>query len=147
MSARRRFEETRRKVRELDAVNLALMMRGEDWKPKQPRSNSLSDPTAAAAIRNVDEWAIEEAELIRRREQLEHYIGESLAIIQGVRDGLGDTYADVIEQRYVDGLAWCDIESHGEHVPKSTGCRYLAIAFDWLDAIGISRCLRGEYEI
>ena len=142
MSARERFVETRKAVIELNNIKALIMSDGDDWKPPGVKVHAVSDPTASRAIRNVDEWGEQLAELRKREAELEHFIGTTLAIIEAVRSGLGSDYADILDKRYIDCLTWQQID-----MPKSTGKLKVAIAFDWVDSIGISRLLRGEVEV
>ena len=147
MSARDRFEQTRKAVMELNAIHLRIMFHGEDWKPDNVRSPGVSDPTANAAIHNVDVWESELAELRKRESELTSFIGTTLAIIEAVRSGLGRVYASILEQRYIDCLMWRDVEFDGEKVKRSTGKLMVSVACDWVDSIGVTRLLRGDYEV
>ena len=147
MSARDRFVATRKAVIELDNIKALIMSDGDDWKPPGVKSQGVSDPTASKAIRNVDEWGEQLVELRKREAELEHFIGTTLALIEAVRRGLGETYAALLDQRYIDCLPWKDVELNGETVPRSTGKMKVAIAFDWIDSVGVSRLLRGEDEV
>ena len=142
MSARDRFVATRKAVIELDNIHALIMTEGDDWKPPGVKVHAVSDPTASRAIRNVDEWGEQLAELRKRESELEHFIGTTLAIIEAVRSGLGADYADLLDARYIDCLTWKQMD-----VAKSTGKMKVAIAFDWVDSIGISKLLRGEFEV
>lgn len=142
MTARERFVQTRQAVIELNNIKALIMSDGDDWKPPGVKVHAVSDPTASRAIRNVDEWGEQLAELRKRESELEHFIGVSLAIIEAVRSGLGADYADILDARYIDCLTWKQMD-----VAKSTGKLKVAIAFDWVDSIGISRLLRGEVEV
>ena len=142
MTARDRFVQTRQAVIELNNIKALIMSDGDDWKPPGVKVHAVSDPTASRAIRNVDEWGEQLAELRKREAELEHFIGVSLAIIEAVRSGLGSDYADLLDARYIDCLTWVQMD-----MPKSTGKLKVAIAFDWVDSIGISRLLRGEVEV
>lgn len=142
MSARDRFVATRKAVIELDNIHALIMTDGEDWKPPGVHVKGIADPTASRAIRNVDEWGAQLVELRKRESELEHFIGTTLAIIEAVRSGLGADYADLLDARYIDCLTWKQMD-----VAKSTGKMKVAIAFDWVDSIGISRLLRGEIEV
>ena len=147
MDARERFKATRAAVTRLHDVQLLLMYNGDDWRPEGVRAaHETSDPTAQQAIRNVDELA-EKLEALRREEQeLTDLIGESLAIIEGVRTGFGEVYANLLEWRSIDLLTWSDIhEQHG--IPRSSGHYLLGIAYDWIDSVGVSRLLRGEVDV
>ena len=142
MSARERFVQTRSAVVELNNIKALIMSDGDDWKPPGVKVHAVSDPTASRAIRNVDEWGEQLAELRKREAELEHFIGTTLAIIEAVRSGLGNEYADILDARYIDCLTWAQMD-----VPKSTGKMKVAIAFDWIDSIGISKLLRGDVEV
>lgn len=142
MTARDRFVQTRQAVIELNNIKALIMSDGDDWKPPGVHVHGVSDPTASRAIRNVDEWGEQLAELRKREAELEHFIGTTLAIIEAVRDGLGADYADILDARYIDCLTWKQMD-----VAKSTGKMKVAIAFDWIDSIGISRLLREDYEV
>lgn len=142
MTARDRFVQTRSAVVELNNIKALIMSDGDDWKPPGVHVHAVSDPTASRAIRNVDEWGEQLAELRKREAELEHFIGTTLAIIEAVRSGLGSDYADILDARYIDCLTWAQMD-----VAKSTGKMKVAIAFDWIDSIGISKLLRGEVEV
>ena len=147
MTARERFTQTRKAVIELNQIKLSIMYQGEDWKPDNIRVPGVSDPTANAAIHNVDEWESKLPILRKREEELEAFIGLSLVIIKAVKNGLGREYAEILEQRYIDCLPWRDVEIDGEKVKKSTGKMRVSVAFDWIDSIGITRLMRGDYEV
>lgn len=142
MTARDRFVQTRQYVIELNNIKALIMSDGDDWKPPGVKVQAVSDPTASRAIRNVDEWGEQLAELRKRESELEHFIGTTLAIIEAVRSGLGSDYADILDARYIDCLTWAQMD-----MAKSTGKMKVAIAFDWIDSIGISKLLRGEVEV
>lgn len=142
MSARDRFVQTRSAVVELNNIKALIMSDGDDWKPPGVKVHAVSDPTASRAIRNVDEWGEQLAELRKREAELEHFIGTTLAIIEAVRSGLGSDYADILDKRYIDCLTWVQMD-----MPKSTGKMKVAIAFDWIDSVGVSRLLRKDYEV
>ena len=108
--------------------------------------HAVSDPTANAAIRHVDELEGKLSILRAEESELIDIIGESLVIIQAVRDGLGDKYADMLEWRFIDCLSWDYIKSEYD-VPKRTWHNQLSIAYDWIDSIGITRILAGDLEI
>ena len=145
--ARQRFEETSRKVHELDEVHRLIMTGGDDWKPDNVKCPGVSDPTANVAIRNVDELEEYLTELRKQEQELVYYIGVTLQLIAAVKDGLGRVYADVLEQRYIDCRKWRDVVIDGDVVPRSTGNVIVNIAFDWIDSISISALLRGETEL
>lgn len=128
-------------------VQIAIMNDCDEWRPPSVSSkHAISDPTASAAIRRVDEIDGRLAALRAEEAELIDLIGETLAIIQAVRDGLGDKYADVLEWRFIDCVAWACI--HDEHgLAKQTGRDRISVAFDWIDSIGITRILADDLEI
>ncbi len=142
MSARDRFVLTRRYVIELDAIKIRLMEPGDEWRPDPIKVPGPSDPTAAQATYNVDVLGDLLDELRNREQDLENFIGVSLMVIERVRRGLGDEYANLLDWRYIDGLTWEDC-----HVSKTTGKRKVGVAFDWIDSIGIDRLMREDYEL
>ena len=147
MDARERFRATRAAIPRLNDVKLLLMNDCEDWKPPQVKAKTdKSDPTANQAIYNVDERA-EKIEALRREEsELEDLIGTSLAIIEAVRNGFGEEYANLLDARYIDNSSWKDIQNdYG--IARRTGYNMLSVAFDWIDSVGISRLLKGETEV
>lgn len=147
MNAKERFKRTRQAVKRLDEVHALIMYECDDWKPPQVKTKTdKSDPTANKAIYNVDELG-EKLEALRKEEaELTDFIGVSLAIIQAVRDGFGEIYANLLDWYYIDGLTWMQI-SEDTGIKRST-CYYLRdIAFDWIDSVGVSRLLRGEMDV
>lgn len=147
MSARDRFVQTRDRVIELARIQALIWSQGDDWKPDSVGRATDSDPTANRAIYNVDELADKLAGYRAREAALIEFIGMTLAIIEGVRHGLGDEYASLLDQRYIDCLAWRDVEYNGKAVKPRTGRAKVAIAFDWIDSLGVSAILRGDYEL
>jgi len=147
MTAKERFEQTRRAVDRLEAVKLLIMNDGRDWMPPtNGRGGSISKPTEQQAIYNVDELADKLAALRQEEAELEDLIGTSLAIISAVAKGFGEVYATLLEARYIDCLTWTQIHG-GYGIAKSTGHYLLDIAFDWIDSMGVSRLLRGEVDV
>lgn len=147
MNAKSRFEATRAAVPRLNEVKALIMYGCDDWRPEGVRTSvAASDPTAAAAIRAVDELADELDALRDEESELEDLIGTSLAIIAAVRRGFGEIYANLLDWYYIDGMTWTEI-SEDTDIKRST-CYYLRdIAFDWIDSVGVSRLLRGEVEV
>lgn len=147
MTARDRFVLVRQQVIEMDSIRALLEESGDDWRPEGVRGSEMSDPTANRAAYNVDVLGDRLEELRARLEELEESIGTALAIIEGVRAGLGDIYAELLDQRYIDGLPWKFVTYQGEVVKKSTGKAKVALAFDWIDSLGISKILGGDFEL
>ncbi len=147
MMARDRFELTRKYIERLDEVHNLIMYECDDWKPPTIRARGeKSDPTANRAAYNVDELAEKLAALRREESELLEFIGLTIAIIEGVRSGFGEVYANLLEVRYVDGWTWARI-SDDYGIKRSTGYNLLAIAFDWVDSVGVSRLLAGDTEV
>lgn len=147
MTARDRFVMTYHAVIELNDIKALIASDGDDWKPPGIHAPGVSDPTASRAIRNIDYWGLKLEELRKRERELEDFIGVTLAIIEAVRAGLGNDYADILDQRYIDGYEWRDVTINGKKVARSTGKQKVSIAFDWIDSVGVSCLLRGEYEV
>ena len=144
---RDRFVQTRNAVVELANIQALISEQGDDWKPDNVRGSDVSDPTAARAIYNVDVWGEKLTHLRELENELLEFIGVTLAIIEGVRRGLGDEYADILDQRYIDGLRWCDVLVDGKSVSSATGKRKVSVAFDWIDSVGLTGVLGGDYEL
>lgn len=146
-SARERFKQVKRAVARLHEVQLMIMNDCDDWRPPSVKARrALADPTASAAIRHVDELEGKLLALRAEETELIDFIGEALVIIQAVRDGLGDKYANLLEWRYIDGLSLDRVRDEYQ-IPKTTGQRITNIAFDWIDSIGLARILAGDLEI
>ena len=146
MGARERFVQTRKAIIELDGIKALIMSDGDDWMPPNVHVSGPSDPTASRAIRNVDTWEEQLAELRRREDELETFIGVTLAIIQGVREGFGEIYANLLEWHYIDGLTWKQVhEEYG--ILRAHGKYLVGIACDWVDSVGVSRLLKGDVEV
>lgn len=147
MTSRNRFVLVRKQVVEMDMLRAQLEESGDDWHPQGVKGSGISDPTANRAAYNVDVLGDKLDEMRARLEELEDSVGLALAIIEGVRVGLGDIYAELLDQRYIDGLPWKFVTYKGEVVKKSTGKAKVALAFDWIDSLGIAKILGGDYEI
>lgn len=147
MNAHERFERTRRSVARLNEVKLLIMYGCDDWRPAHIRAKTdKPDPTANEAMHRVDVLGEQLDELKREEQELEQFIGVSLAIIAQVRAGFGEVYANLLEWHYIDGRTWTNI-SEDTGIKRST-CYYLRdIACDWVDSVGVSRLLNGEVEL
>lgn len=151
MDAKERFEETRRAVKRLHDVQLAIMYDCDDWKPPAIKAhNEQADPTASRAIYNVEERS-EMLEALRKEErELIQLIGESGTIIEAVRAGFNEKYADWLEWRYIDLWTWAQFadELGMEQKKAREKVRYwCGVTFDWIDSVGVSRLLRGEVDV
>ena len=147
MDAKSRFEATRAAVPRLNEVKALIMYGCDDWRPEGVRTPvATSDPTAAAAIRAVDELADKLDALKSEEAELEDLIGTSLAIIEAVWVGLGEIYANLLDWYYIDCRTWTEISK--DYGINRTYCYQLVdIAFDWIDSVGVSRLLRGEVDV
>lgn len=119
----------------------------DEWRPPSVSSKgAMPDPTANAAIRYVDDIEGRIAALREEERELIDFVGDSLLIIQKVRDGLGVKYGDILEWRFIDCMMWENIRrEYG--VPRSTGYWLQSVALDWIDSVGVSRVIDGETEI
>lgn len=142
-----RFVQTRKAVIELAIVQAQLSEMGDDWKPETVKGNGIADPTASRAVYEIDVLEDLLEQLKEREQELIDFIGTTLAVIEGVRNGLGNDYAEILDQRYIDGLKWEDLEIDGKPIPKTTAWRKQSIAFDWIDSVGLTGILKGDYEI
>ena len=146
LTAKKRFEQTRRDVKRLDEVNLAIMYECDDWQPPSVKAhNEQVDTTASRAIYNVDTRDPRIEALTIERIELVDRIGIALELIAAVNAGLGERYSNVLEWRYIDCLRWSQVRERG--IARSTGYELINIACDWIDSVGISKLLRGEYEL
>lgn len=145
MQARRRFEQTRDDILELDEVLALIMYHGDNWKPESV-SSGMGNPTEAKALSLLyfEEHSL--GYLEHRRDELIEHIGRTLRVIQAVHDGFGEIYATLLEHRYIDVWPWSRInEEYG--ISRQRGHYLINVAFDWIDSVGVSKLLRGEYEI
>lgn len=147
MSARDRFVQTRKAVIELNIVKARLSVHGDEWRPEHVHVSEVSDPTANQAAYNVDVLGDVLIQLRAKESELEDFIGVTLELIEHVRKGLGYEYAEILDQRYIDGLTWNDVRIDGRKVSRATGKRKVNIACDWIDSLGMTRILEGEYDI
>ena len=147
MNAQERFELTRRRIARLNEVKALIMYGCDDWRPEHIRAKTdKPDPTANEAAYRVDVLGEQLDELKREQDELESFIGVTLAIIAQVRAGFGEIYANLLEWHYIDGRTWTNI-SEDTGIKRST-CYYLRdIACDWVDSVGVSKLLKGEIEL
>lgn len=131
--ARRFFQDVRHSVGRLDEVRAEL----QDIADMMPQSGAghgggIGKPTETRAL-----WLACDAPLLAQRleaeqARLERVIGCGLVLCRYLRDGLGETYGEVIEARYVDCEPWQDVaEDAGYSVPHAK--RLADVACDWLD--------------
>ena len=136
MSARDRFVRIRKAVVQLATVQALISTCGDDWQPDTVGRSGFGDPTANRAIMNVDVWGVRLEELRAEEQELLEIIGNGLKDIELVRACLSDMHASILDQRYIDGLRWRDVEYNGKRVKLSTGKLKVAEAFGFLDGIG-----------
>ena len=144
---RERFVQTRSAVIELAVIQAQISELGDDWKPETVKGGGIANPTESRAIYEIDVLADRLESLKARERELLEFIGTTLAIIEGVRDGLGNDYAEILDQRYIDGFRWSDVTVDGEQVSERTGRYKVSIAFDWIDSVGLTGVLGGDYEL
>ena len=143
---RQRLAATRDAVYELDNVTALIDACGDDWRPETAGRPQTSDPTANRAIYAVDTWAVQLPDLRKREAQLIDFIGGTLMLIEHVRRGLGDDYAAILDGYYIDCRQWRDV-AHDLGVSVSTAKRKRDTACDWVDSIGYTNVLHGNYEL
>lgn len=146
MTARDRFVETRKAVVELGAIRARLSEHGEEWRPETVYVNEISDPTANQAVFNVDVLGDELERLRQREKELAEFVNVSMRLIGHVKIGLGFEYADLLTKRYIDGLSWGQLVAECNR-SKSTMKRMASVSFDWIDSLGVTKILRGDYEL
>lgn len=146
MDAKTRFDRTREARKRLDEINLLIMF-DDDWHPEGVRaSNETSDPTANRAIYIVDEREEELRSLLAEQCELQDFIGVSLVIIDGVRNGFGEIYGNLLEWHYIDGMTWTQI-SKDKGINRTYCYQLVDMTFDWIDSVGVSRLLAGKTEL
>lgn len=144
--AREWLEAKRRDVRRLDEVHRLLMHECEDWRPETSRPPGISDPTARQAIYRAGELE-ERMEALRAEErELVESIGQALVLIESVREGLGERYADILEAIYIDRLSMRDAADR-LGISKSSIHQWRNVALDWIDSVGIGRVIHREWEL
>lgn len=131
-----RMEVVRRELWRLEDISEAFDERaaGGGGKP----SGGYSDPMDRVVVL-IDRRKRLSGELV----ELEAQVGDGLAVIEGVRRGLGDRYADVLDARCVDALSWDDAAFEVGCSKRSAMRRY-DTACDWVDAVGLARARAGE---
>lgn len=143
--ARARFDQTRQDVMELDEVLTLIVFHGENWRPESV-SSGMGNPTESKALALIGFEERSLPYLERRRDELTEHIGRTLKVIQAVHDGFGEIYAILLEHRYIDVWPWSRIhEEYG--ISRQHGHYLIGVAFDWIDSVGVSKLLKGEYEL
>lgn len=99
------MESARHSAREIEILTFRIANGGRDWSAGgvKTRTTSVTSPTESAAIAELTVVP----QLIEQRGRHERIVGDALAAIQAVRDGLGVAEGDILEMFYIDGfLTW-----------------------------------------
>lgn len=99
------MESARHSARELEILTFRIANGGRDWSAGgvKTRTTSVTSPTESAAIAELTVVP----QLIEQRGRHERIVGDALAAIRAVRDGLGVAEGDILEMFYIDGfLTW-----------------------------------------
>ena len=92
----------------------------------------ISDPTGAQAVLRVSTDAQIRERAQTKLDECELYLSAGLIVVEAVRAGLGETYADALDLHYMEGLSERDA-AEDMNVSRSTLARWLAIACEWCD--------------
>lgn len=99
------MESARHSAREIEILTFRIANGGRDWSAGgvKTRTTSVTSPTENAAIAELTVVP----QLIEQRGRHERIVGDALAAIRAVRDGLGVAEGDILEMFYIDGfLTW-----------------------------------------
>lgn len=99
------MESARHSAREIEILTFRIANGGRDWSAggAKTRTTSVTSPTESAAIAELTVVP----QLIEQRGRHERIVGDALAAIRAVRDGLGVAEGDILEMFYIDGfLTW-----------------------------------------
>ena len=134
------FEDVARKVRRLSFLHEVMIYGLDAVQPGQGggKASGVPDPTAGRALAESSVVEAARAEACA----IEDAIGAALALIEGVRRGLGEAYADVLERHYVDGASFSDVADE-MGITKMTAINRRDVACDWVDMVGWRRALHG----
>lgn len=96
------LESARQSAREVEVLTFRIANGGRDWSSDgvKTHSTTIKSPTESAAIMELTVVP----QLIEQRGRHEQIVGDALAAIQRVRDGLGFVEADILEMFYIDGF-------------------------------------------
>ena len=142
--ARTFFEAVGKAVDAIARIDEQLMfgIEGVTRKPGMGPKPVTGDPTASAALFAESAHARLD-DLKAERESMELTVGAGLAVIEGVRAGLGERYADVLDARHVDKLTWDECADRAG-VSKMTAIRDALTAYEWVDSVGWRRAIEGR---
>lgn len=126
------FGAVRRAVPRMDELRYTLEFGMEFSGCAAGRNPNPSDPTGNRAIYLADNEDALMRQAQRKIAQCEELIGVALVVIDAVRAGLGDRYADALDAHFVDCLSLHGC-AHRLDISTSSVKRYLSIAQDWCD--------------
>lgn len=75
--------------------------------------------------------------------EAERVVGRALRVIEGVRRGIGERYADVLDMRYVDAMPWDEVAQR-MGCSERTARRVRDVACDYVDSVGMAGAMRGD---
>lgn len=103
------MESARHSAREIEILTFRIANGGRDWSAGgvKTRTTSVTSPTESAAIAELTVVP----QLIEQRGRHERIVGDALAAIRVVRDGLGVAEGDILEMFYIDGFLTWEIAS------------------------------------
>lgn len=103
------MESARHSAREIEILTFRIANGGRDWSAGgvKARTTSVTSPTESAAIAELTVVP----QLIEQRGRHERIVGDALAAIRVVRDGLGVAEGDILEMFYIDGFLTWEIAS------------------------------------
>ena len=133
------LEQARRAHSRIEELNAIIAEGGFDWRPDAGHSSQVGNPTESQALASMVLLAREHAEL----QQLFELVGECLRIIAGVRTGLGEQYADVLDCYYVDAMAWADVATELQ-ITEQWARSLRNVAVEWAESMGLARVLTGR---
>ena len=141
MTARETFEQAREAARRIEQLQFELELAEPPRRATGgPSAPGNGDPTARSA-----EWRVDAlADKAREMEQLQALVGEALRVIEGVRSGLGERYAMVLERHYIDRAGWTEIADE-TGVTSRTLVRWRDVACDWVDSVGHAHARIGTH--
>lgn len=104
-----------------------------------------SDPTYAAALshgsmRRRIEW------LRMERRACDDAMDECRVVLDGMRQALGDEFADVMGAYYLSADATWETVADGLHVTVRTVLRRRSVALDWVDDVGVQAAKMGYFD-
>ena len=125
------LESARESAQQIEVLTFRINNNGCDWSAggAKVHSTTITSPTETAAIRELTIVP----ELIEQRGRHEQVVGDALAAIQRVRDGLGWTEGEILEMFYIDGFLSGEIAGELGLTVDSVFYRKRR-ALEWMDA-------------